>query len=236
MNPQFWWFVARASGMVAGVLLVLTLIWGLLITTKLIQRRGLPAWLTDLHRALGGLSVLFIGLHLVALVADGYVHFSWRELFVPFASAWKSGPVAWGIGAFWGLVVVEGSSLVMRRLPRRTWRGLHYLSYPVAVLTAVHAATAGSDAGNPVFQAVSIGLILVLTFLVLFRVLAAPDKGSRRASVASGHDRAAAGRRVPATGPGRVDRAGRQGAQGQALRLAGVDDARRDPPSPPLHP
>ena len=27
---------------------------------------------------------------------------------VPFASSWKAGPVAWGIGAFWGLVVVEG--------------------------------------------------------------------------------------------------------------------------------
>ena len=109
--------------MVAAVLLSLTLIWGLLITTKLIERRGLPAWLTDLHRYLGGLSVVFIAVHLVALVFDNYLVFSWSDLFVPFASSWKAGPVAWGIGAFWGLVVVEGTSLLQRRMKRRRLAG-----------------------------------------------------------------------------------------------------------------
>jgi len=92
----------------------------LLITTKLIQRRGLPAWLTDLHKYLGALTVVFIAVHLLALVADNFLHFSWAELFIPFSSTWKRGPVAWGIGAFWGLVIVEGSSLIKRQLSRRT--------------------------------------------------------------------------------------------------------------------
>lgn len=176
MNPQFWWFVARASGMVAAVLLALTLIWGLLLTTGVIERRGLPAWLTDMHRHLGGLSVLFIAIHLTALVADSYQYFSWAELFVPFASSWRSGPVAWGIGAFWGLLVVEGSSLARRRMGRSAWRGLHYLSYPVALLTALHAAQAGTDASNPVFKLVSVGLISVLGVLTVFRVLYRKEK------------------------------------------------------------
>ena len=176
MTEQFWWYVARASGMVAAVLLVLTLIWGLLITTKLIDRRGLPAWLTDLHRYLGGLSVVFIAVHMVSLVLDSYVSFSWADLFVPFASSWKAGPVAWGIGAFWGLVVVEGTSLMQRRMQRSLWRGLHYLSYPVALMTALHAAQAGTDAGNVVFRAVSIGLIGVLSALTIFRILYSPPK------------------------------------------------------------
>lgn len=171
MNPQFWWYVSRASGMVAAVLLALTLIWGLLITTGVIERRGLPAWLTDLHRHLGGLSVAFIAIHLLALVADDHQHFSWAELFVPFAGAWRSGPVAWGIGAFWALVIVEGSSLARRRMGRTTWRRLHYLSYPVALMTAMHAAQAGTDASNTVFRAASIGLIVVLCALTVFRIV-----------------------------------------------------------------
>jgi DMSO/TMAO reductase YedYZ heme-binding membrane subunit len=171
MDERFWWFVSRASGMVAGVLLVLTLVWGLLLTTRVIDRRGLPAWLTDLHRALGGLSVAFLAVHLGALVADSYAHFSWAELFVPFASTWRSGPVAWGIAAMWLLVVVEGSSLLQRRLARPTWRRLHLLSYPVGLLTAVHATTAGTDAANPVFRVVSIALVLVLTALTLYRIV-----------------------------------------------------------------
>ena len=76
MPAQFWWFVTRSSGMVAAVLMALTLIWGLLITTRLIDRRGLPAWLTDLHRHLGGLTVAFIAVHLVALLLDHYVEFT----------------------------------------------------------------------------------------------------------------------------------------------------------------
>lgn len=178
MSEQFWWYVARASGMVAAVLLALTLIWGLLITTKLIDRRGLPAWLTDLHRYLGGLSVVFIAVHLAALVFDSYLVFSWSDLFVPFASSWKAGPVAWGVGAFWGLVVVEGSSMLQRRMKRSVWRGLHLLSYPVALMTAVHAVQSGTDAANPWFRSVSIALILLLSALTLFRILHRPAKRS----------------------------------------------------------
>jgi DMSO/TMAO reductase YedYZ heme-binding membrane subunit len=194
MSEQFWWYVARASGMVAAVLLILTLIWGLLITTKLIERRGLPAWLTDLHRYLGGLSVVFIAVHLVALVFDNYLVFSWSDLFVPFASSWKAGPVAWGIGAFWGLVIVEGTSLLQRRMKRSIWRGLHFLSYPVALMTAIHAIQAGTDAGNVVFRAVSIGLIGVLSALTIFRILYTPQKRSvvPGGSGGSGAERAAA--------------------------------------------
>lgn len=176
MSEQFWWYVTRASGMVAAVLLILTLIWGLLLTTKLIERRGLPAWLTDLHRYLGALSVAFIAVHLLALVFDNYLEFSWSDLFVPFASSWKAGPVAWGVGAFWGLVVVEGTSLLQRRMSRSIWRGVHHLSYPVALMTALHAAQAGTDASNPVFMATSIGLIGVLSALTLFRIIYTPPK------------------------------------------------------------
>ena len=184
MSEEFWWYVTRASGMVAAVLLALTLIWGLLITTKLIERRGLPAWLTDLHRYLGGLSVVFIAVHMAALVFDNYLVFSWSDLFVPFASSWKAGPVAWGIAAFWGLVVVEGSSLLQRRMKRSLWRGLHYLSYPVALMTALHAAQAGTDADSPVFQVVSIGLIGVLSALTIFRILYHPPKRNVRPAAA----------------------------------------------------
>ena len=169
MTSQLWWWVARSSGMVAGVLIALTLVWGLLLTTKVIPRKGMPAWLTDMHRMLGGLGVVFLGLHLLALFLDSYAHFAWSELFVPFQSAYRAGAVAWGIGAFWMLLVVEGTSLLQRRMPRRVWRGLHYLSYPVAVMVAIHAMTAGTDSTNAVFRIVTFGLMAILTALTAYR-------------------------------------------------------------------
>jgi len=171
VNPHFWWYVSRSSGMVAAVLLVLTIVWGLLASTKVLRRPGLPAWITDLHRGLGALTVVVVVSHLTALVGDNTVHFAWTELFVPFASTWRRGPVAWGIAAFWALVIVQGSSLLQRRIGRPTWRRLHYLSYPLAVLTAVHASTAGSDASSPVFRLVFLMSIIAMTALTLVRVI-----------------------------------------------------------------
>ena len=51
-------------------------------------------WLLDLHRHLGGLTVLFTGLHMAALVADSYAQFGLADLLVPFASEWRPGAVA----------------------------------------------------------------------------------------------------------------------------------------------
>ena len=73
LDPRTWWFVARASGLVAWGLLALAVIWGLALSTKTFGRNPKPAWLLDLHRHLGGLAVVFTGVHLVGLVADNYV-------------------------------------------------------------------------------------------------------------------------------------------------------------------
>lgn len=184
MSSQFWWYVARASGLVAAALVAATLIWGLLITTHLIDRRGMPAWLTDLHRGLGGLSVVFIGVHLGALAADGCLHFSWRELFVPFASTYRSGAVAWGVVALWGMVLVEGSSLLVRRRKRSGWwRRIHYLSFPVGVMVGVHALAAGTDGSTRPVRLVSLAVLGVLVFLVTYRLLGG---STRRVGGASG--------------------------------------------------
>jgi len=183
VNEQFFWYVSRGSGIVAAVLLALTLIWGLLLSTRLIERRGLPAWLTDLHRYLGGLTVLFIGVHMAALYFDGYSSYSLKELFVPFASpdhqGYKAWPVAYGVGALWALLVVEGTSLVMRKMPRKVWRGFHYLSYPVAVLVGLHAVTVGTDMSSTALQLVGLGLAAVLTFLTIYRMLGGREKTPR---------------------------------------------------------
>lgn len=192
MNNQFWWYVARASGLIAAVLIAATLIWGLLITTHLIDRRGMPAWLTDLHRGLGGLSVVFIGVHLGSLVADSYLHFSWTELFVPFASTYEAGAVAWGVVALWGMVLVEGSSLIVRRRKKHGWwRRIHYLSFPVGVLVAAHVLTAGSDTGTTAFRLVGLAVLGVFAFLVIYRLLGGRSRdtvgqqAARRTSVAA---------------------------------------------------
>ena len=165
-----WWFVARSSGIIAWALLTLSVCWGLLLSTRLLSRRVSPAWLLDLHRHLGGLAVVFTGIHLVGLVADSYVTFGWTELFIPMASSWKPGAVAFGIVAFYLLLAIEFTSLAMRRLPRSLWRWVHRSSFVLFGFATYHGLAAGTDAGNAWYRIAtwtSIGVVVTLTLVLV---------------------------------------------------------------------
>jgi DMSO/TMAO reductase YedYZ heme-binding membrane subunit len=181
VRPQIWWYLARAAGFVAWGLSLVAIMLGLALATRALGNKPRPAWLLDLHRFVGGFTVLFLATHLGALVADSYVHFGLADLLVPFASSWKTGAVAWGVVALWLLAVVEASSLMMRRLPRRTWRAIHLTSYLAAVLSTIHAFTAGTDARNPVLIATAIASAAAVTFFLVFR-LARPKRKARAAA------------------------------------------------------
>ncbi len=143
MNEQFWWYVSRSAGIAAWALALASVLWGIALATRALGPNPKAPWLLDLHRHLGGLTVLFTGIHMGALVADNYVHFGLADLLVPFASAWKTGAVAWGVIAFWLLLGIELTSLLMKRIPKVWWRRIHLTSYAVAVMTTIHLFTAG---------------------------------------------------------------------------------------------
>jgi predicted ferric reductase len=108
-----------------------------------------PAWQLDLHRFLGGLAVVFMGVHVVALLLDSYVQFSLVDVLVPFASSWHPLWVAWGIVAMYLALAVEITSLLRRQLPAKVWRRTHMLSLPLLLLATVHFIVAGTDADQP---------------------------------------------------------------------------------------
>ena len=192
MSSQIWWFVSRSSGIVAWALLSLSVCWGLFVSTRAVARASTPAWLLDLHRFLGGLSVAFTAIHLAGLWADSYVTFGWAELLVPMRSTWKPGPVAWGIVAMYLLVAIEVTSLAMRRLPRRWWRAVHHLALPLYAMATYHGILAGTDKSNQVFRLFAIASVNVVTFLTVVLILAA-----RKAAITK-HQ---AARRTPARVP-----------------------------------
>ncbi len=177
MSPELWWYLARASGIVAWALVTVAVVWGLLVSTRVLGGRPGPRWLLDLHRFLGGLAVTFTGIHVGALVADSYVHFDLVDLLVPFASEWQPLPVALGVVALWLLLAVELTSLAMRHLPRRQWRWVHLTSYGLFWLATLHGLTAGTDAGEPLFAWATNLAVVAVVFLTLFRVLV--DRRSR---------------------------------------------------------
>ena len=157
MNSQVWWFVARSSGIIAWALLTLSVVWGLLLSTKvsatrIAARKLRPAWILDLHRHLGGLAVIFTAIHLIGIAADSYVTFGWADIFVPMASEWKPGAVAFGVVSLYLLLAIEVTSLAIRRLPRTAWRWVHRTSFLLYATATYHGILAGTDAGNQWFR------------------------------------------------------------------------------------
>lgn len=171
MNDQTWWYLSRASGIVAWVLLAATCLWGVLLATRMLRPADRPAWLLDLHRWLGALGIVTTAVHLGALVADSYLTFAWREILVPQASAWRPGAVTFGVIAMYLLAVVELSSLVMRRLPRRWWRAIHLGSYLAFTSVTIHGVLAGTDVTNRVMLLVGAGVLGALAVTVIARIV-----------------------------------------------------------------
>jgi DMSO/TMAO reductase YedYZ heme-binding membrane subunit len=190
MISQLWWYSARAGGLVAWALLTASVLWGLVLSAKLKPPRTRPAWTLDLHRYLGGLATIFVGIHVGSIILDSYTHFGLSDVLVPFASQWHPLAVAWGIVGFYLVLAVELTSLARRSLPQRTWRRLHMLAFPLWLFATVHFATAGTDAKTAVARVAMIGAAAGVCALTGVRVEEHLWKTRSRASqVRSGGDR-----------------------------------------------
>lgn len=183
-SSQVWWYVARASGIVAWALAALSVLWGLALSTRALGRKPRAPWLLDLHRFLGALTVVFVAVHLIGLWADSYVEFTAADLFVPFASPWKTAAVAWGVVAFYLLVAVEVTSLLMDRIPRRWWKGVHFASYALYALATVHLLGAGTDRTNTVLAVATWSSVGAIVFFSVYRFVGPGRAASVRAGPA----------------------------------------------------
>ena len=176
MTSHTWWYVARASGLVAWALVVASCTWGLLHALRTFGRRPTPAWMLSTHRYLSALTIAFVGVHVVAIVADSYVHFGIADVLVPLASSWHPVAVAWGIVAMYLLVAIEVTSLFRQHLSQRTWRAVHMGSYVLLALVTIHLLTAGTDTNDllPTASAVLIGVATVFGAAMLLTWRTAP--------------------------------------------------------------
>ncbi len=170
-SEQFWWYVSRATGVVAWVALLASMLWGIFSATKFLQTYKRPRWINAMHSWLGGLACVFTAGHLAALVADSYAYFGWTEILVPMGSAWKPGYVALGVVSMWLLAAVQFTSLVRKRIPRSWWKNIHLASYLTFWLATMHGVLAGTDADSTAFRWITSIGVTALMLTAIYRVL-----------------------------------------------------------------
>ncbi|QXC61003.1 ferric reductase-like transmembrane domain-containing protein [Aquihabitans sp. G128] len=187
------WYVNRAAGIVAWLLLASSMLVGLLLSSRALGKKARPNWLTDLHRGLSGLAVAFVAVHVAGAIGDDYIHFGAADVLVPFASAWRPWAMAWGVVSMYLLVAVEASSLLRKHVPKKAWRAIHFASFPLFLTATTHAFTAGTDVGSAIGIGVASLASAAIAFLTVVRIR---DEVAKARHVAAGGS--PTGGRIPA--------------------------------------
>lgn len=146
LGPQtLAWSLNRALGLVAYLVLALSVTFGALLGS-----RYATPWL---NRALQGgwhslLSVSALGLgslHGLLLTVDAQYPQPLWALLVPGASGVLPFAVGLGTLGLYGLLLVWASTHWRKHLPAKLWKPLHLSAYPAFGLITAHGILAGSD-------------------------------------------------------------------------------------------
>jgi methionine sulfoxide reductase heme-binding subunit len=170
MNSQFLWYLTRATGIVALVLLTGTVVLGVLGTARVATARWPRIVTAGLHRNLALTATAFVGIHVITTVVDPFVSISLVAAFVPFASSYRPFWLSLGAIAFDLLLAVVITSMLRDRLSHRVWQAVHLLVYACWPIALWHGLAIGTDARLHWVVAIDVVCALALASAVCWRL------------------------------------------------------------------
>jgi methionine sulfoxide reductase heme-binding subunit len=185
VGPSTYWYATRATGIVALLLLTLSLVLGVVDVSRFSSERY-PRFLIDgVHRTVSLLAVAFLLVHIIASVLDSFAPISLIDGFVPFVGSYR--PFWLGLGAvsFDLMLAVVITSLVRGRLGYRAWRAVHWLGYASWPVALLHGLGTGSDTHQRWVLILNALCVIAVIVAVLYRALGASSltAGLRTASI-----------------------------------------------------
>jgi predicted ferric reductase len=165
------WYLSRATGFVAYLLLWGSVTWGLLLSTRMGRVWMRPPLLLDAHQFLSAAGAGFACFHSLVLMGDRYVSFPLRAIIVPFGGSYEPLLVALGQIAAWLCLLLIASFHVRRHIGGRAWRRLHYASFVAFWLAVAHGLLLGTERTTVWANVVYLTTASVVTFLTFYRVL-----------------------------------------------------------------
>ncbi|MGO9819857.1 MAG: ferric reductase-like transmembrane domain-containing protein [Solirubrobacteraceae bacterium] len=145
LGPSAYWYLTRASGAVALVLLTISVVLGIVGSMRVYTDRW-PRFAVDtIHRDVSLLVIVVLVIHIITSVLDGFAPISLVAAVIPFDTAYRPLWLGFGALAFDLLLALVITSLVRRRLGYRTWRAVHWLAYASWPIAVLHGLGTGSD-------------------------------------------------------------------------------------------
>ena len=177
------WYGIRTAGVVAYIMLWLTVVSGLSISGALFPKWG--AVLLPVHQ-LADIALSLAVLHAALLLGDRFAGFTPETLVIPFRSTYEPLWSGLGILALYIGGIVFWSVEFRPKVGYARWRQLHYLSFVVFALALLHGLFAGTDRETVPMRVLYLltgGSVIALTgvrSLALIRKRAAPRGVARR--------------------------------------------------------
>jgi sulfoxide reductase heme-binding subunit YedZ len=152
LQTHGWWLASRASGLVALVLVTISVGLGLAMAGKVMRRPGLSRKLLAIHEHTALAGLIAIAVHGITLLGDPWLNPGVAGITVPFTMGFR--PLWSGLGIVGGyLAAALGLSFYFRkRIGAKLWRKAHRATILVYVLGLAHAFGSGTDASTVWFR------------------------------------------------------------------------------------
>jgi len=173
------WLVERLAGFLAYFAIAGSVVYGLLLSTKILDAIAHRPITFNLHQDLASVGLGLAGVHGALLGLDRTVPFSLTQIVVPGFAPYAPLAVAAGQVAFYLTAIVIASFYVRRTIGQRTWRLLHYLTFFAFVGATAHGLAAGTDSGSAWAWGIYVSASVAVVFLFAYRI--AMSVGTRRA-------------------------------------------------------
>ena len=138
------WYLSRASGVIAYTLFWLAVVFGLLLSARLGKHFN-AARVFALHQYLSLVAVGFAAFHAGVLLADNFLNLNIWQILLPFGFQTERVGVALGQLGFWLLFICAFSFYVKQYIGQSAWRWLHFLTFFAYMFISIHVFMVGSD-------------------------------------------------------------------------------------------
>jgi len=162
------WYITRAAGWVAYMLLWFSVVWGLAIPTKFFEKFLSPTFAVDFHEYLSLLAIGFVILHVSVLMVDQYLPFSVAQVLFPFISPYRPFWVGLGVIGAYLSALVTITFYLRKRIGQKRFKQIHVWSMAGYLGVVLHAFFSGSDSSLRAAQLIYFGTFMVVVFLTSY--------------------------------------------------------------------
>lgn len=165
---QAMWYVTRAAGLAAYLLLWLSTVWGLAVASKIFDPVLHRAFTFDAHEWISLLALGFVGLHMGVLLVDAYSPFSIIQILIPFTSSYRPLWVGIGVIGMYLMLLVTVTFYIRSRIGQKAFRSIHLFSFISYAAVTAHSLFAGTDSTLWSSKLIYATTALVIVFLTVY--------------------------------------------------------------------